>query len=103
MTTGEDLKKCQAFVIKLGYCVMSCLICSKENGNLFNEISAGDFALDFKEGAFCLIRDYWRRSNKVPSIHYKVSLLRHVVTDVLQREREHAIRMQTIRIRSHSF
>ena len=79
-----------------------CLYCRVRMGSVFEQIiSAEDFAYDFQEEGFSLIRDYWTRSNKTPSIRYKVRLLRRIVTTVLERQREHEIRMQ--RIRSHSF
>ena len=78
-----------------------CLYCRIRMGSVFEQISAEDFAYDFQEAGFSLIRDYWTRSNKTPSIRYKVRLLRRIVTTVLERQREHEIRTQ--RIRSHSF
>ena len=42
-----------------------CLYCTVRNGYEFEEITAEDFAYDFEEEAFSLIRDYWRRSNKI--------------------------------------
>ena len=52
-----------------------CLYCTVRNGYEFEEITAEDFAYDFEEEAFSLIRDYWRRSNKTPSIRYRARLL----------------------------
>ena len=59
------------------------LYCGIMEGGEFNELTAEEFALKFEEAGFLLLREYWRNSNKVPSIRYKAKMLWCVVTNVL--------------------
>ena len=63
------------------------LYCGIIEDGVFSEVTAEEFALKFEEAGFLLLRQYWRNSNKVPSIRYKMKMLKAVITCVL---REHS-------------
>ena len=60
--------------------ILYCTMMQDRGGvRVFDELTAQEFAEEFRERSYVLLTDYWQGTNKVPSIRYKVRLLRKII------------------------
>ena len=72
--------------------ILYCTMMRDRGGvRVFDELTAQEFAEEFRERSYVLLTDYWQGTNKVPSIRYKVRLLRKIIDDILASYRRYSV------------
>ena len=78
--------------------ILYCTMMRDRGGvRVFDELTAQKFAEEFRERSrsrsrsYVLLTDYWQGTNKVPSIRYKVRLLRQIIDDILASYRRYSV------------